>query len=263
MKVKAARLESLIEAAGQPEQVTLWAKPKAGSEFIKAAEQNRVATVVQNNTGTKKDFGVIGFETLPNATFLLFPRPLPYAAGTRIVGIKYERIAQPEPKGPLYRPSAKARVSAKPGPSSAKTAAKRPEPASRNSAGEDGSPRRESLARSGAKAGSGQMVHRFAGHSDLPLLARMNQELIADERHRTRLSSEQLAERMSKWLSGDYKAVLFEVDGSVLGYALYRPEPDLIYLRQFFIARGHRRKGLGREAMRLLRERVWPEWRLN
>jgi hypothetical protein len=103
--IRQLRFDDLVKASGEPEQVTLWAKPDARSDFMKAVDDNRVATIVQHNTGTKKDYGVIGFATLPNATFLLFPKPLPYAAGTKIIGIKYERLSHSLPKGPLYNPA--------------------------------------------------------------------------------------------------------------------------------------------------------------
>ncbi len=64
---------------------------------------------------------------------------------------------------------------------------------------------------------------------------------------------------MRDWLAGDYLAVLFEIDGDPVAYALHRPEEGGIYLRQFFVLPEQRRKGIGRQAIRLLREEVWPE----
>ena len=59
---------------------------------------------------------------------------------------------------------------------------------------------------------------------------------------------------MHGWLSGgEYRAVLFERDSQPVAYALYRADADAsIYLRQFFVAREHRRQGIGVAAIELL-----------
>jgi len=68
----------------------------------------------------------------------------------------------------------------------------------------------------------------------------------------------ELEQRMRRWLEGEYVAILFEEAGKVVAYALYRERPDEIYLRQLFVVRQRRRKGLGKQAMRLLRTEIWP-----
>lgn len=98
---------------------------------------------------------------------------------------------------------------------------------------------------------------------DALLLAAMNRELITDERHRNPMSDAQLVERMRGWLAdtGDcgYRAVIFECDGKSAGYALYRDETDHVYLRQFYVARTHRRRGIGRVALTWLWEHRWRD----
>ena len=105
------------------------------------------------------------------------------------------------------------------------------------------------------------MKHRIAVLDDIPLLARMNRQLVEDEKHRNRFKSDAwLEDRMRQFLSGGYEAVLFEQDGRVVAYALYTQHPDhadTLYLRQIFVDRASRRQGIGREAMRILREEVW------
>ena len=64
---------------------------------------------------------------------------------------------------------------------------------------------------------------------------------------------------MKGWLTSDYAAMLFENDAEVVAYALYREEPEEIYLRQLFVARHRRRQGLGRQAMEILRSQIWPK----
>ena len=106
------------------------------------------------------------------------------------------------------------------------------------------------------------MEYRFATLDDVPALARMNRQLVEDERHRNRLKSDAwLEERMRGFLTGGYQAVLFELAGDVVAYALYAAHTDrsnTIHLRQIFVDRARRRQGIGREAMRILTEEIWP-----
>ncbi len=103
------------------------------------------------------------------------------------------------------------------------------------------------------------MDYRTASEGDLPLLAEFNQQLINDEGCPNPMSVAELENRMRAWLIRAYAAVLFLSDGSVVGYALYRNDDTGIFLRQFFICRAERRKGLGRAAVDLLFGRVWPD----
>ncbi len=102
------------------------------------------------------------------------------------------------------------------------------------------------------------MIHyRFATLEDAPLLGRLNRQLIEDEGHRQRGTPEELAKRMRTWLQADYQAILFEQGEKLVGYVLYRPDECGIYVRQFFVARDHRRQGIGRQAIDWLRREVW------
>src|SRR5882762_1090950 len=87
----------------------------------------------------------------------------------------------------------------------------------------------------------------------------MNSQLIQDEGHRNRMTLAQLEERMRGWLAGEYKAVVFEQDQKVVAYALFREQPEELYLRQLFVVRDRRRQGIGREAMNILLAEVWPK----
>lgn len=64
------------------------------------------------------------------------------------------------------------------------------------------------------------MHHRFATADDLDLLARWNQQLIRDEGQRNRMTLVQLRQRMGDWLSGYYKAVIFETGGKAAAATL-------------------------------------------
>ncbi len=107
------------------------------------------------------------------------------------------------------------------------------------------------------------MRYRFATLDDVPLLTRMNRHLVEDEQHRNRFKPDAwFEERMRGFLIGGYKAVLFEVRGEIVAYALYTDHSDhddTIYLRQLFVDRAWRRKGIGREAICILKEAIWPK----
>ena len=103
------------------------------------------------------------------------------------------------------------------------------------------------------------MTWRLATKGDCRTLAELNHQLIADEGHRNAMSVSELEGRMREWLDEAYEAVLFEVEGQVAAYALYRAQPDEIHLRHFFVVRHRRRQGVGRQAMALLRGHIWPK----
>jgi predicted acetyltransferase len=103
------------------------------------------------------------------------------------------------------------------------------------------------------------MNFRRAIVSDAALLAELNHQLLHDEGHRNRtMSIPELEQRMRGWLAFEYNAVIFEEDGAVVAYALYREQSEEIYLRQLFVARNRRRKGIGRQAVEILRTKSWP-----
>ncbi len=101
------------------------------------------------------------------------------------------------------------------------------------------------------------LTFREAVPGDLRFLADMNHKLIRDEGHRNPMNVSQLAERMAGFLSIDYHAVIFSFDSADCGYALYRFDPDYVYLRQFYIDPAFRRRGLGTDAFQALLSEKW------
>ena len=79
--------------------------------------------------------------------------------------------------------------------------------------------------------------YRPATVDDAAILAPMNAQLIRDEGHRNQMTEPELRERMAAWLRNEYQAVPFEQASNSIGYALYRLEPEFIYLRQLFFHR--------------------------
>lgn len=69
----------------------------------------------------------------------------------------------------------------------------------------------------------------------------------------------ELEQRMRGWLQAEYNAIIFEEGGELVAYALYREQPEELYLRQLFVVRNRRRQGIGRAAMEILRAQIWPK----
>ena len=103
------------------------------------------------------------------------------------------------------------------------------------------------------------MRYRIATAADAHLLAPMNHRLIRDEGHRNAMSVAELKTRMQAWLAGEYQAVLFEDEQGTAGYALFKRDPDWVYLRQFFVQPERRRCGIGKAALTWLLENVWND----
>src|SRR5947208_3115017 len=103
------------------------------------------------------------------------------------------------------------------------------------------------------------MTFRSATLDDCLLLAEMNHQLIQDEGHRNKMTVRELEERMRGWLADEYRAIIYEDARQVVAYALFREQPQEIYLRQLFVVRNRRRKGIGRRALEILRSQVWPK----
>jgi GNAT superfamily N-acetyltransferase len=98
---------------------------------------------------------------------------------------------------------------------------------------------------------------RSASAEDAGVLAPLNAQLIRDEGHRNSMTMPQLTDRMAEWLRGEYRAVIFENSESAVGYALYRRDPEHIYLRQLFVKSEHRRRGIARSALKWLWRNSW------
>ncbi|WP_179958408.1 GNAT family N-acetyltransferase [Chitinimonas arctica] len=105
-----------------------------------------------------------------------------------------------------------------------------------------------------------KLQSRRATPFDAEVLTELNLELLRDDASGGATTPAKIKARMLDWLSsGEYAAVLFEHEGEVVAYALYREQNASIYLRQFFVAKNRRRLGLGRRALAVLFEEYWPD----
>jgi len=107
-------------------------------------------------------------------------------------------------------------------------------------------------------SGKPNMILLLATIADLDLLGEWNHQLIHDEGHRNPMTVAELRERLRGWLEGEYRAVIFLVEGEAAAYALFKETDAEVHLRQLFVARERRRQGIGRAMIQRLREEVWP-----
>ena len=94
---------------------------------------------------------------------------------------------------------------------------------------------------------------------DVKRLAELNQHLIEDERHPNPMDIAELTERMGEWLATDYICHTVKEKGHIIAYCLYRDDGGHYYMRQLYVDRSHRRKGIATQLLDWLYEKVWTD----
>ena len=98
------------------------------------------------------------------------------------------------------------------------------------------------------------MEIKKCGIDDAEKLAALNRELIEDEKSGNSMTLPELCERMKSFLAGNYEAYFFFEGSELAGYALVDATQNPPYIRQFFIVRKMRHRGLGEKAFRILKK---------
>jgi hypothetical protein len=93
---KRIRFGDLVRNSGRPSVWTLWADPRKDRAFTKAVRENRVLTVIQEPASKHRDYARIGFHRQQYASYLVFPKRLPKDSDSRVIGIHYELVQEPE-----------------------------------------------------------------------------------------------------------------------------------------------------------------------
>ena len=102
-----------------------------------------------------------------------------------------------------------------------------------------------------------------AGLADVERLAELNKRLIEDERHPNPMDVPQLTHRMKEWLATGYICYLAKQNGCILAYCLYRDDGAYYYMRQLYVSREHRRRGIATQLLDWLYENVWTDKRVR
>ena len=87
----------------------------------------------------------------------------------------------------------------------------------------------------------------------------MNKRLIEDERHLNSMNVRQLTQRMIDWLQGEYTCYLATKDSITVAYCLFRDDCKYYYMRQLFVERGHRRKGIATILLDWMYKNIWTD----
>ena len=95
--------------------------------------------------------------------------------------------------------------------------------------------------------------------TDVEILAELNKHLIEDERHPNPMNIAQLTQRMKEWLTTDYICYVAKQKGCIVAYCLYRDDDGYYYMRQLYVDRAHRRKGIATQLLDWLYENVWTD----
>ena len=95
--------------------------------------------------------------------------------------------------------------------------------------------------------------------TDAETLAGLNQHLIEDEGHPNSMNRDQLAQRMKEWLKTDYICYMVKHNGRIVAYCLYRDDCGYYYMRQLYVDRSHRRRGIATQLLDWLYENEWKD----
>ncbi len=79
-------------------------------------------------------------------------------------------------------------------------------------------------------------------------LASFNKQLNDDGGCNNSMTIHELEKRMHEFLLSGYKAIIFEVDGTHVGYTLVELVKAPIFIRHYFIGKKYRRQGYGTAA---------------
>ncbi len=95
--------------------------------------------------------------------------------------------------------------------------------------------------------------------TDAEILAELNKRLIEDERHPNPMNIVQLTQRLKAWLATDYICYVAKQNEHIVAYCLYRDDGEHYYMRQLYVDRTHRRKGIATQLLDWLYENVWTD----
>ena len=94
---------------------------------------------------------------------------------------------------------------------------------------------------------------------DVEGLAELNKGLIEDERHPNPMDVAQLTKRMKEWLTGGYICYLVKENSRIIAYCLFRDEGPYYYMRQLYVRKAYRRKGIATRLLDWLYENAWTD----
>lgn len=127
--MKTVRFSQVVAKRGHPKNHLVLTAPKKDPVLQTATQAKRVLTLMQSPSGTKADWGEVGFHPGVGRQYLIFPKSLAAYEGKAFIGIKYELLSDaeaPSPRATARRePAKKAPAKTKP-PKAEKSSAPAP-----------------------------------------------------------------------------------------------------------------------------------------
>ncbi len=99
------RFSEVVKVIGKPEVYLPLSDPKRDRNFMRAVREERVLSLKQEPTGTKRDFGTVGYLPERHVSYLIFPKTLSAFSGQRVIGIKYDTLSEASLSTPKANPA--------------------------------------------------------------------------------------------------------------------------------------------------------------
>lgn len=94
--MKTVRFSQVVAKRGRPKNHLVLTAPKKDPVLQTAAQAKRVLTLMQSPSGTKADWGEVGFHPGIGRQYLIFPKSLAAYEGKAFIGIKYDLLSDAE-----------------------------------------------------------------------------------------------------------------------------------------------------------------------
>jgi hypothetical protein len=90
--MKSVRFSKVVEKSGKPEVYLLMSE--TDPDFNKALEAGKIMSLSDETHGSGTEYGTVGYDKKRHGQLLMFPKSLKSFADSRIIGIKYDLLAE-------------------------------------------------------------------------------------------------------------------------------------------------------------------------
>lgn len=93
--MKSVRFSKVVEKSGRPEVYLLMSE--TDPDFHKAVEADKIMSLSGEAHGSGTEYGTVGYDKKRHGQLLLFPKSLKSFADAKIIGVKYDLLAEERP----------------------------------------------------------------------------------------------------------------------------------------------------------------------
>ena len=90
--MKSVRFSKVVEKSGRPEVYLLMSE--TDPDFHKAVEADKIMSLSGEAHGSGTEYGTVGYDKKRHGQLLLFPKSLKSFADAKIIGVKYDLLAE-------------------------------------------------------------------------------------------------------------------------------------------------------------------------